>query len=101
MARYRVRFARAALQDLVRLTEHLLAHESPTDPEARIREAVEVLERLPFVGRRAHGIGEQDGSLRELIVPSGDSGYVLLYRVGPGRWVSVLAARHQREEQYH
>ena len=101
MARYRVRFARAALLDLARLVEHVLEHESSADPEARLRDAVEVLERLPFVGRRAPGIGELDGSLRELIVPSGDSGYVLLYRVGPGRLVSILAARHQREEQYH
>jgi len=101
MPPYRVRFARSALEALVRLTRHAVAHESPTDPEARIRHAVEVLERLPFVGRRTEGSGALDGSLRELIVPSGDSGYVLLYRVGPGPLVSVLAARHQREEQYH
>jgi plasmid stabilization system protein ParE len=101
MARYRVRFARAALEDLVRLADHLVAHESEADPEARLRDAVAVLERLPFVGRRAEGAGEQGGSLRELVVPAGSSGYVLLYRVGPGATVSVLAARHQREEQYH
>ena len=101
MARYRVRFARSALEDLVWLTAHTGIYEGEADPEARLRDAVEVLERLPFVGRRAPGVGELDGSLRELIIPSGDSGYVLLYRVGPGRLVSVVAARHQREEQYH
>ncbi len=101
MARYRVRFARAALEDLVRLTALTEIDEGEADPEARLGDAVEVLERLPFVGRRAPSVGELDGSLRELIIPSGDSGYVLLYRVGPGRLVSVLAARHQREEQYH
>ncbi len=34
MARYRVRFARAGLEDLVRLTEHVELYESTADPEA-------------------------------------------------------------------
>ncbi|HEY1088817.1 MAG TPA: type II toxin-antitoxin system RelE/ParE family toxin [Archangium sp.] len=93
MARYRVRFARAAVE------EPALAEVAK--PEAHVRDAVAVLERLPFVGRRAEGAEAQDGTLRELIIPAGRSGYVLLYRVGPRRLVSVLAVRHQLEEQYH
>jgi len=101
--RYRVRFSRAILDDLARLAEHLVVHapQSASDLERTLRDAVEVLERLPFVGRPASRQDAVDATLRELIVPSGESGYVLLYRVGPGRVVSVLAARYQREEQYH
>ena len=99
MRRYRVRFARAALEDLAELTEFLIDHGSDDDPEMAIRDAVEVLKRLPFVGRPAR---EQDDlTLRELIVPLGRTGYVVLYRVGPGALVSVLAARHQLEDRFH
>lgn len=60
-----------------------------------IRDAVEVLKRLPFAGPARH---QKDASLRELVIPYGRTGYVVLYRVGPGAVVSVLAARHQLEE---
>jgi plasmid stabilization system protein ParE len=97
--RYRVRFARAALEDLVELTEFLTVQGPGDDVELAIRDAVEVVKRLPFVGRPAR---EQDEvTLRELIVPFGRTGYVVLYRVGPGARVSVLAVRHQLEERFH
>ncbi len=99
MRRYRVRFARAALEDLAELTEFLIEQGSDDDAELAIRDAVEVLKRLPFVGRPAR---EQDDlTLRELIIPFGRTGYVVLYRVGPGAQVSVLAVRHQLEERFH
>lgn len=98
MRRYRVRFGRAALEDLARLTEFLVEQGSDDDAEMAIRDAVEVLKRLPFVGRPARE--QEDQTLRELIVPFGRTGYVILYRVGPGAQVSVLAARHQLEERF-
>jgi plasmid stabilization system protein ParE len=97
--RYRVRFARAALEDLAELTEFLIEQGSDDDAEMAIRDAVEVLKRLPFVGRSARE--QDDPTLRELIVPFGKTGYVVLYRVGPGAQVSVLAARHQLERSFH
>ena len=99
MRRYRVRFARAALEDLARLSEFLVDQSSDDDAEMVIRDAVEVLKRLHFLGRPA---SEREGlTLRELVVPFGRTGYVVLYRVGPGSQVSVLAARHQLEERFH
>lgn len=99
MRRYRVRFARAALEDLAELTEFLIEQGSDDDAEMVIRDAVEVLKRLPFVGRPARQ--QDDPTLRELVVPFGRTGYVVLYRLGPGALVSVLAARHQLEERFH
>lgn len=89
-----MRFTRTALEDLSRITEQLREHKP-------LRQGARVLAQLPFVGRPAQGFAELDATLRELILPAGESGYVLLYRVGPGQLVSVLAARHQREEHYH
>jgi plasmid stabilization system protein ParE len=99
--KYRVRFARSAIEDLVWLTEYLVRQspERAHEAEPTIRNAVGVLCRLPFVGRPAQQ--QKDVSLRELLVPFGATGYVILYRVGPGRVVSVLAARHQVEARYH
>lgn len=99
MRRYKVRFARAALEDLAELTEFLVGQDTNGGPELAIRDAVEVLKRLPFVGRPARQ--QDDSTLRELVVPFGRTGYVVLYRVGPGALVSVLAAKHQLEERYH
>ena len=103
MRRYRVRFSREAMKDLVRLTEFLVdtAPELAVDAEATIADAVLVLQRLPFSGRPVRESPSDAPDLRELIIPLGQAGYVLLYRIGPGREVSVLAARHQWEEQYH
>jgi len=44
-----------------------------------------------------------DGSpfLRELVIPFGGAGYVALFEVEDQRTVTVLAVRHQREDDYH
>jgi hypothetical protein len=39
--------------------------------------------------------------LRELIVPYGDTGYVLRFDIHTPELVLVLGARHQCEEDYH
>ena len=50
---------------------------------------------------------EENGSpgflwfLRELIIPFGESGYVALFEIENRDTVTVLAARQQREEDYH
>ena len=100
MKRYRVRFARSAREDLDRLTEHLVERspDRAEDAELAIRDAVEVLKRLPLLGPQARD--QDDRALRELLVPFGTSGYLVLYRVGPGSLVSALAARHQVEERF-
>lgn len=62
--------------------------------------AFQTLERLPFASRMAVG-SHGDPTLRELVVPFGKAGYVPLFRVTDARTVSVLAARSQREGDYH
>lgn len=60
-----------------------------------IRSAIEMLEHHPLIGRIV------DGSLRELVISFGRSGYLALYRFVPARReVRILAIRHQRELDY-
>ena len=57
--------------------------------------ALDVLETSPLMGRPA-ALGQ-----RELIISSGASGYLALYRYDPGSdTVFVLAVRSQRERDY-
>ena len=97
--KYRVRISRGAQADLERLFGFLVEH----DPAAalRAREAIEVayglLGEFPFACRIA---GPGNPFLRELLVPFGSAGYVVLFEIGGGATVTVAAVRHQREDDY-
>ena len=101
MSRYRVRLTIEALDDLKRLQAFLIEK----DPEAAARavnaieSAFELLEYSPFSCRKAWP-GDRP-LLRELVIPFGSAGYVALFEIdGPGH-VTILAVRHQREDDYH
>ncbi|MFT3712150.1 MAG: type II toxin-antitoxin system RelE/ParE family toxin [Archangium sp.] len=99
MKRYRVLFSRTASRDLQRLAAFLRSRDAADARlvEPTLRAAVEALKRLPFLGRVA--ANQTDPTLRELLIPFGATGYVLLYRVRTGE-IRVLAVRHQLEGQY-
>jgi len=102
MSRFRVRLTSEAEEDLLRLSDFLLEQDIPTAEraEAAIAKAIEVLEVFPFSCRKASG-GLGSPFLRELIIPFGGSGYVALFEIEGPRIVTILAVRHQREEDYH
>lgn len=62
-----------------------------------IRNAIALLETSPFSCRK---VSPHDSFLRELIVGFGASGYVALFEIENARTVTVLAMRHQREDDY-
>lgn len=81
--------------------ERELASETPdwTTPQRAldaIREAMRLLTWSPYSCRKAE-LG--NGRSRELIVPFGGAGYVVLFEI-VGTDVVVGAVRHQREEDY-
>jgi hypothetical protein len=39
--------------------------------------------------------------LRELVIPFGSAGYVALFEIESFSTVTILAVRHQREDDYH
>lgn len=100
MIRYRVRFTVEAEQDLLRLYEFLADQDWGAAERAlkAIQSGIELLKFSPFSCRKA-----KPGSalLRELIIPFGNAGYVALFEIDDARTVTVLAMRHQREDDYH
>lgn len=98
MRRYVVRFTPEAEADLERLYEFLLEKDldAAEDALAAIREVVKLLRFSPYSCRRVAG---ESAQLRELVVPFGHTGYVLLFEI-ERRHVTILAARHQREDDY-
>ena len=56
------------------------------------------MRQFPFPAREAD---PAKPLLRELLIPFGGAGYMALYEIDDGHTVTILAARHQREDDYH
>lgn len=100
---YRVRFTEEAESDLIRLYEFVLTrNESDWSLAERalsaIRNAIRGLELSPFSFRKAL---PDNPFLREIVIPFGASGYVALFEIDTDESVTILAIRHQREDDYH
>jgi plasmid stabilization system protein ParE len=103
--KFSVTLLQEAVADLRRLEdfaiERELASETPdwTTPQRAldaIREGMRLLSWSPYSCRKAE-LG--NGRSRELIVPFGGAGYVVLFEIVADE-VVVGAVRHQREEDY-
>ncbi len=103
--RFEVRYTDAARDDLTRLFDFLLDRAKTVEDfeDAQlaidsITSAVEgQLSHSPFIYRK---VGESPFR-RELIIPSRGSGYVVLYEIEDGSTLSIVAVRHQLEDDYH
>ena len=101
---FAVRYSASARADLQRLYEHLLDRCTTVEDLAvaeraleAIVDAAERLARAPFVYRKAGS----SPFLRELLLPFGSSGYVMLFEIEDASTVTILAVRHQLEDDYH
>lgn len=99
---YRIRFTREAEDDLERMFDFLLEKDvgAAEKAEAAIYKAVELLQFFPFSCRKA----EEEAvppSLRELLIPFGGAGYVTLFSIDDDKTVTIVAVRHQREDDYY
>jgi plasmid stabilization system protein ParE len=100
---YVVRFTQDAEADLVRLYEFILERDDKDWTLAEraleaIRQAVRSLALSPFSYRKATA---DNPFLRELLIPFGASGYVALFDIDTEQTVTILAVRHQLEDDYH
>lgn len=97
---YRVRYTKTAKEDLKRLYGFLLDHDLQAARRAReaIGKSMEFLRDFPFACRK---VVPGNPFLRELLISFGDSGYVVLFEIDDKETVTILAVRHQREEDYH
>lgn len=101
---FSVRYSPSARDDLTRLYEYLLDRATTLEDLdlaeralAAITQGVESLRRSPFICRKA----ADDPFLRELLIPFGSIGYVALFEIEDATTVTVLAVRHQLEDDYH
>ncbi|SEK08443.1 type II toxin-antitoxin system RelE/ParE family toxin [Paraburkholderia diazotrophica] len=97
---FRVRYTGGARRDLLRLYEFLLDRDVAAAERAleALRKSTEILEEFPFTCRKADA---NNPFLRELIVPFGSSGYVVLFEIDDATTVTILAVRHQRDDDYY
>lgn len=97
---YHVRYTKAAREDLKRLYAFLLEHDLHVAHRAReaIGKGMEFLRDFPFTCRKAL---PDNPFIREMIITFGSSGYVALFEIEDGKTVTILAIRHQREEDYY
>lgn len=96
---FKVRYTRAAREDLQELYAYQLKDSLHMAKRARdtIPKATDVLTEFPFTCRKAD---ERDPFLRELVIPFGGAGYVALFRIDDRNTVTILAVRHQREDDF-
>jgi plasmid stabilization system protein ParE len=96
--RAHLEWSHEALGDLRRLHRFLSPRSLRSADRAvvTIREAINLLRDFPEAGRIAE---DSLNDRRELLVPFGDSGYVVAYGIR-GDVIEILAIHHQREAGY-
>jgi plasmid stabilization system protein ParE len=99
-----VRYSASAQDDLARLYDYLLDRATTVEDLdlaeqalGAITGAVGSLRRSPFIYRKAG----DDPFVRELLIPFGSSGYLALFEIEDASTVTILAVRHQLEDDYH
>ena len=82
-----------------RLFDFLAERDAKAARRARslIAKGIEFLSIFPFSCRKA---STEHPLLRELIISFGANGYVALFEIEDSQTVTVLAVRHQREEDF-
>ena len=97
---HQIRFSKAARDDIERLYRFL------ADQDLRAAEAAllafgkawELMGNFPFTARKPDPVNPL---LRELVIPFGGAGYVALFEITDADTLTVLAVRHQCEDDYH
>lgn len=97
---YQIRFTKAARDDLKRLYSFLVEQDIHAAEQAleAINKAIELLKTFPFTCRKAKA---DSPFLRELVISFGANGYVALFEIEENNIVTILAVRHQREDDFH
>lgn len=96
---YRIRFTKTARDDIKRIYTFLLVQDVQAANHAleTINKAIELLNTFPFTCRKAKA---DTPFLRELVISFGANGYVALFEIEEENIVTILAVRHQRDDDY-
>ncbi len=97
---YRVRLTPRAADDLQRLFDFLADQDVSAAERAKaaIEKAFDFLRDFPFACRK---VSLEPTFLREMVIEFGQAGYIALYEIESDEAVTILAVRHQREDDYH
>jgi len=97
---YRVRHTKVARDDLLQIFALLLGLDLQAAAQTReaIGKSIVFLQEFPFSCRKAQ---PDNPFLREMVIPFGAAGYVALFEIEDGKTITVLAIRHQREDDYY
>lgn len=96
---YQIRFTKAARDDTKRLYSFLVDQDIDAAEHAleSINKAIDLLKTFPFTFRKAKA---DSPFVRELVITFGANGYVALFEIEENNIVTILAVRHQREDDY-
>ena len=96
---YLIRFTHGSRDDLKRLYLFLYRQDKNSAKHARdnIYKAIDTLRTFPFTCRKAQA---DSPFIRELVISFGANGYVALFEIEEDNIVTILAVRHQREDDY-
>ncbi len=97
---YKVRYTPEAKEDLKRLFTFLAEQNPQAAKHVRktIAASIQLLQQFPFTCRKAVS---ENALLRELVISFGSAGYVALFEIEDKETVTIVAVRHQREDDYH
>ena len=97
---FKIRFTPESRDDLERLFA-FIANQDPGAAERAVKvidKAWELLATFPLSCRKATPLNP---FLRELVIPFGRAGYVALFEIEDSQTITLLAVRHQREDDYY
>ncbi len=96
---FRVQYSDMAREDIRRLITPVAAYDPHAARRASsaIKKATAVPKEFPFTCRKA---SPDTPFLRELVIPFGASGFVALFDIKDASCVTILAVRHQHEDDY-
>ncbi|MDS7596422.1 type II toxin-antitoxin system RelE/ParE family toxin [Agrobacterium tumefaciens] len=97
---YTLRNTAEAVEDFDRIYDYIVIYNIETAERAitALRSGLNMLVEFPFSCRRAQG---GTSLMPELLIPFGSSGYIVLFRIDGPETVTIAAARHHREDDYH
>ena len=96
---FRIRYTRGARDDLKRLFTFLAERDVAAAKRARkaISKSMGLLSEFPWSCRKA---AKDNPFLRELVISFGGGGYVALFEIDDANNITILAIRHQREDDF-
>ena len=97
---YKVRYTRTAREDLHRLFAFLVERDVRAAQRAgkAIGASIELLRQFPFTCRKAT---PDNAFLREMVISFGAAGYVALFEIENDETITILAIRHQSEDDFY